>query len=34
VRADGEVAFKHGDTIHLSPRVEMIHKFDVEGLRI
>ncbi len=34
VRADGEVAFNHGDTIHLSPRVEMIHKFDVEGLRI
>ncbi|MEK9556652.1 MAG: ATP-binding cassette domain-containing protein, partial [Gammaproteobacteria bacterium] len=34
VRADGEVAFNHGDTIHLSPRVEMIHKFDAEGLRI
>ena len=34
VRADGEVAFKHGDTIHLSPRVEMIHKFDAKGLRV
>ena len=34
VRADGEVAFKHGDTIRLSPRVEMIHKFDARGLRI
>jgi multiple sugar transport system ATP-binding protein len=34
VRADGEVAFNHGDKIHLSPRVEMIHKFDAEGLRI
>ena len=34
VRADGEVAFKHGDTVHLSPRVEMIHKFDAKGLRV
>ncbi len=34
VRADGEVAFKYGDTIHLSPRVEMIHKFDAKGLRV
>lgn len=34
VRADGEVAFKHGDTIHLSPRAEMIHKFDAKGLRV
>jgi multiple sugar transport system ATP-binding protein len=34
VRVDGEVAFKHGDTIHLSPRVEMIHKFDAKGLRV
>ena len=34
VRADGEVAFKHGDTVYLSPRPEMIHKFDAEGLRL
>jgi multiple sugar transport system ATP-binding protein len=34
VRADGEVAFKHGDTIHLSPRVEMIHKFNAKGFRV
>ena len=34
VRTDGEVAFKHGDTIHLSPRAEMIYKFDEQGLRI
>jgi len=34
VRAGGEVAFKHGDTVYLSPRPEMIHKFDAEGLRL
>jgi len=34
VRADGEVDFKHGDKISLSPRSEMIHKFDENGLRI
>jgi multiple sugar transport system ATP-binding protein len=34
VRADGEVGFKHGDRIRLSPRTDMIHKFDDQGLRL
>ena len=34
VRADGEVDFKYGDTIHLTPRDDVIHKFDAQGLRI
>ncbi len=34
VRADGEVSFKHGDTIHLTPREDVVHKFDAAGLRI
>jgi len=34
VRAPGEIALRHGDTVHLSPRVEQIHRFDAEGLRI
>ncbi|CUK20270.1 Maltose/maltodextrin import ATP-binding protein MalK [Ruegeria denitrificans] len=34
VRADGEVGFRHGDRIHLTPRVDVIHRFDAQGLRI
>ncbi|TVP69134.1 MAG: ABC transporter ATP-binding protein [Rhodobacteraceae bacterium] len=34
VRADGEVGFKHGDRIHMTPRADMIHRFDDKGLRI
>ncbi len=34
VRAPGEVSYRHGDTIHLSPRQDQIHRFDAEGLRI
>ncbi|MCA0928008.1 ABC transporter ATP-binding protein [Ruegeria profundi] len=34
VRADGEVDFRHGDRIHLTPRVDVIHRFDAKGLRI
>ncbi|WP_342077262.1 ABC transporter ATP-binding protein [Yoonia sp. SS1-5] len=34
VRAIGDVSLKHGDTIHLTPRTEEIHKFDASGLRI
>lgn len=34
VRADGEVGFKHGDRIHLTPRADVIHRFDDKGLRI
>ena len=34
VRAGGEIGFRHGDQISLSPRADMIHKFDENGLRI
>ena len=34
VRADGEVSFRHGDRITLTPRADVIHRFDAEGLRI
>ncbi len=34
VRAPGEVSFRHGDKIHLTPRADQIHKFDANGLRI
>ncbi|QDG76209.1 ABC transporter ATP-binding protein [Labrenzia sp. PHM005] len=34
VRADGEVGFRHGDRIHMTPRADVIHKFDEKGLRL
>jgi multiple sugar transport system ATP-binding protein len=34
VRADGEVGLDHGDRIHLTPRADLIHKFDARGQRI
>ena len=34
VRAIGDVSLKHGDTIHLTPRAEEIHRFDEAGMRI
>jgi multiple sugar transport system ATP-binding protein len=34
VRVDGEVSFDHGDTVYLTPRDDMIHRFDTNGLRI
>ena len=34
VRADGEVGFRHGDTVYLTPREDSIHRFDEQGLRI
>ncbi|WP_300035282.1 ABC transporter ATP-binding protein [uncultured Roseobacter sp.] len=34
VRADGEVSFKHGDTVYLTPREDVVHRFDAQGLRI
>lgn len=34
VRAGGDIGFSHGDSISLSPRTEMIQKFDEKGLRI
>jgi len=34
VRAPGEVSFRHGDRIGLTPRAENIHRFDGNGLRL
>ena len=34
VRASGEIAFRHGDAIYLTPDAEKIHRFDNQGLRI
>ncbi|EEE44155.1 ABC transporter ATP-binding protein [Roseibium alexandrii] len=34
VRAGGEVGFRHGDKIYMTPRTDVIHKFDVNGLRM
>jgi multiple sugar transport system ATP-binding protein len=34
VRAIGDVNLKHGDTIHLNPRLTEMHRFDTQGLRI
>ncbi|WP_415402220.1 ABC transporter ATP-binding protein [Tateyamaria sp. SN3-11] len=34
VRADGEVSLKHGDKVFLTPRSDVMHRFDDKGLRI
>ncbi|MEM7723253.1 MAG: ABC transporter ATP-binding protein, partial [Pseudomonadota bacterium] len=34
VRAGGEVAVNHGDTVYLTPQQQHIHRFDADGLRI
>jgi multiple sugar transport system ATP-binding protein len=34
VRVDGEVFLDHGDTVYLTPRDDMIHRFDAKGFRI
>ena len=34
VRAAGDVAVKHGDTVYLTPNDSLLHKFDDKGLRI
>ncbi|MGD1923497.1 MAG: ABC transporter ATP-binding protein [Paracoccaceae bacterium] len=34
VRADGEVGFRHGDRVHLTPRDDMLHRFDAQGNRV
>lgn len=34
VRAGGEVGFSRGDRVSLTPRADMIHKFDEQGNRI
>ncbi len=33
VRAIGDVSLTHGDTIHLNPRMEELHRFGADGLR-
>lgn len=34
IRASGDVAVSHGDTVYLTPNPSLIHKFDADGLRI
>ncbi len=34
VRASGEVGFRHGDRIHMTPRPDQVHRFGPDGLRI
>ncbi len=34
VRAIGDVSLRHGDTIHLNPRMDELHRFGADGLRI
>ncbi|MEL6838456.1 MAG: ABC transporter ATP-binding protein [Pseudomonadota bacterium] len=34
VRAIGDVSLRHGDTIHLNPRMDELHRFNTQGLRI
>ena len=34
VRASGDVAVKHGDTVYLTPNASQIHKFGADGLRM
>ncbi|WP_050602633.1 ABC transporter ATP-binding protein [Ruegeria sp. 6PALISEP08] len=34
MRAAGDVSFKHGDRVYLTPDATQIHKFDAQGLRI
>jgi multiple sugar transport system ATP-binding protein len=34
VRAGGELDVMHGDTVHLTPLMDHLHKFDAQGLRL
>ncbi|MCV6593260.1 MAG: ABC transporter ATP-binding protein [Silicimonas sp.] len=34
VRAGGEVGFRHGDRVSLTPRADALHRFDDKGLRL
>jgi len=34
VRSGGEVGFRHGDTVYMSPDPAKLHRFDTKGLRI
>jgi multiple sugar transport system ATP-binding protein len=31
VRADGEIAVNHGDTVYLSPQPDKVHRFSPDG---
>ena len=34
VRVDGEVGFNRGDKVFLTPKSDLIHRFDEQGLRL
>jgi len=34
IRASGEVDFKHGDTVFMTPQADKLHKFGADGLRL
>jgi multiple sugar transport system ATP-binding protein len=34
VRINGDIAARHGDTIHLSPQLDQMHRFNEKGLRV
>lgn len=34
VRTDGDAEFRHGNRVYLTPRSEMVHRFDATGLRL
>ncbi|MCB1405745.1 MAG: TOBE domain-containing protein, partial [Rhodobacteraceae bacterium] len=34
VRISGDIPVRHGDTIHLTPDLDKLHRFDAQGLRI
>src|SRR5690606_21511606 len=34
VRADGEAALRHGDTVYLTPDTKRLHRFDSNGLAL
>ena len=34
IRAGGDIDVRHGDTVHLTPQLEHLHRFDAQGLRI
>ncbi|WP_108258222.1 ABC transporter ATP-binding protein [Mangrovicoccus ximenensis] len=34
VRASGEIGFRHGDTIFMTPREDQLHRFGADGLRL
>ncbi|MFM7444014.1 MAG: TOBE domain-containing protein, partial [Tabrizicola sp.] len=34
VRISGDIAIRHGETVHLSPQLDKLHRFDAMGKRI